>query len=119
MDLELVRRVASIADRQAGAISAGQLDELQLTALQVRALRRNGFLVPAAARVFVMAGAPPTIDRELHVGLLCLGPDAVVSHWAAARLHGFDGAPADAVAVTVPRRRRGRKIRFEIHTTAG
>jgi len=59
MDLELVRRVASIADRQAGAISAGQLDELQLTALQVRALRRNGFLVPAAAAALDRGSRPP------------------------------------------------------------
>ena len=42
---------------------------------------------------------------ELMLGLLSLGPTAVVSHEAAARLHGFDRCIADAVEFSVPRDR--------------
>jgi very-short-patch-repair endonuclease len=41
-----------------------------------------------------------------------------VSHDAAARLHRLDRAPADAVEFTVPRRARGRRMPFTVHTTA-
>lgn len=118
MDAEVLCRLTGVTDHQAGAISATQLASLDVTPEQARALCRRGVLVRAAAHVFVLAGAPPTPERGLHVGRLCLGPDAVVSHWAAARLHGFDGAPADAVAFTVLRGGRGRVVDFELHTTA-
>ena len=58
-------------------------------------------------------GAPPSIERRLMLGLLSLGPSAVVSHEAAARLHGFDRCLPDAVEFTVSdRSRRNADIPF-------
>ena len=83
----------------------------------LRRLRDRGVLLPAAARVYVAAGSRPTVERDLQVGLLNLGPTAVVSHEAAARLHRFDRHVPDAVEFTVPRHGRGRSSPFRIHTT--
>jgi hypothetical protein len=50
-------------------------------------------------------------------GLLCLGADAVLSHEAAARLHGFDRCLPDVVEFTLPRRGRGVRAPLRVHTT--
>ncbi len=51
------------------------------------------------------------------LGLLSLGPAAVVSHEAAARLHRFDRCLPEAVEFTVPRTRRNADIPFPVHST--
>lgn len=118
MDAELMRALGEQAEGQQGAIGASQLAELGATRSQVRTLVARGVLLRAAPRTFVMAGSPPTVERSLHVGCLSLGPDAVVSHEAAARLHGFDRCRPDAVEFTLPRRRRGLSTPFVVHTTS-
>lgn len=68
-------------------------------------------------RVYVVAGSPATVERRQFAGLLCLGPSAVLSHEAAARLHGFDRARRDVVEFTMPRSARGCRVPFVVHTT--
>ena len=51
------------------------------------------------------------------LGLLSLGPGAVVSHEAAARLHGFDRCLEDAVEFTVPRGIVTLAAQFSVHST--
>ncbi len=77
----------------------------------------QGWLEPVASAVYGLAGAPRTVERELTLGLLVLGPTAVVSHEAAARLHRFDRCLADAVEFTVPRDHRQRGSGFRVHST--
>ena len=51
-------------------------------------------------------------------GLLSLGPTAAVSHEAAARLHCFDRCLPDTVEFSMPRRSRGVRTPFTVHTSA-
>ena len=64
---------------------------------------------PSRRRAFTIAGTPPSWEQQLAAGLLDLGPEAVVSHRAAAALHGFDGFSPKPIEYTVPTgdRRRG------------
>lgn len=58
-----------------------------------------------------------TADRARAAGLLALGPGAVLSHGAAAILHGFDRTPPGELEFTVLRTDRGRRMPFRVHTT--
>jgi hypothetical protein len=93
-------------------ITSGQLVELGVSRRQRHALVEAGWLHILAPNVFGVAGVPPSIERRLMLGLLALGPAAVVSHEAAARLHGFDRAVPGAVEFSVARSRRnaGRPV---------
>jgi hypothetical protein len=117
MDQSVAAAIAIIASTQYGLISADQLAELGVTRSQLRTLIERGMLRREAPRVYSIAGAPHSIDRSTRAGLLCLGPTAVVSHDAAARLHRFDRALPDAVEFAMPRGGRGREVPFRVHTT--
>ena len=58
-----------------------------------------------------------TWEQALMAGLLDLGDGAVVSHRAAAALHGFDGFDPGPVEFLQPRRRRGSGVGWKVHTT--
>lgn len=118
MNIDIVEVVTALAATQQGVISAEQLDELGMTRSQIRTACRQGWLHVAAPRVYAIAGAAPSVQRTLWAGLLCLGPQAVVSHEAAATLHGFDRCLPDAVEFTMSRTSRGRDLPFRVHTTA-
>ena len=78
----------------------------------------RGSLEIVAPRVYGVTGTPcSTALSALRLGLLSLGPDAVVSHEAAAGLHEFDRSLPDAVEFTVPRTGRRGECPFRIHTT--
>jgi hypothetical protein len=68
-------------------------------------------VVRVAPGVYTVAGSPATWQQRLTVGLLALGEDSWVSHEAAARLHGLDRAPKDAVEFTVAREGAGGPCR--------
>ena len=78
-----------------------------------------GILLEVEAAVYVVAGSADTWHRKLQVGLLALGPDAWVSHEAAAELHELEGTPDEkVVAFTALRGRRGVRLRNgTVHTT--
>ena len=64
-----------------------------------------------------VAGAPVSWEQRLLAGLLGLGPDAVVSHVAAAALWRFDGVRSGAVEFTVPRSNRNRLAIGQVHSS--
>jgi hypothetical protein len=71
-----------------------------------------------APRVWRIAGSPDIWEQRLQAGLLYLGDRALVSHEAAAQLHGLDRTPADRVEFLVPRScRRGSLAFATVHTT--
>ncbi len=80
-----------------------QLDRRRFERLGVRALR--------------VAGSPATWEQRLMAGLLDLGPQAVVSHRAAAALLGLDGFEPGPVEFTVPRSERHRVRGWTVHST--
>ena len=68
-------------------------------------------------RAFTIAGTPPSWEQQLAAGLLDLGHEAVVSHRAAAALHGFDGFSPKPIEFTVPRVTGGAESRWRVHTS--
>lgn len=117
MEPSLIEAIMRLASGQHGVASVAQLDELGIGRHQRRLLVGLGVLVVEAPRVLAVAGAPESVERSQRAGLLCLGPDAVLSHEAAARLHGFDRARPDVVEFTVPRRERHSRSPFQVHST--
>jgi hypothetical protein len=77
----------------------------------------SGRLERLGASVFRVAGSPPTWEQQLVAAVLDLGPTALVSHRAAAALHGFDGYERRPVEVTMPRSGRGVSQQWTVHTT--
>lgn len=73
--------------------------------------------MPLGPRVFGIGGAPRTWEQQLVAAVLSLGPSAVVSHRAAAALHGFDGYDRRPIEVTLPRSGRGTTGPWTVHTT--
>lgn len=114
----VVEAIAAVAVRQHGLISVHQLERLTSPPYQWRRFVRQAWLVPEAPGVYATAGSPPTWERRLTAGLLSLGRDALVSHRAAAALHGLDRSHPDVVEFTMPRHGRGRQGPFTVHTTA-
>lgn len=110
--------VASLAARQHGVVSLTQLSELVPSRSRRRRLVDTGHLERLLPTVFAVPGSPATRERALRAGLLWLGPEAMVSHRAAAALHGFERSDPGAVEFQVPRRVRGRQGAFIVHSTA-
>jgi hypothetical protein len=109
--------VQALMATQHGAITVDQLECLGITQPRRLAAVRRALLVKVAPGVYASPASPPTVARHRTVGLLALGPDAVLSHDAAAELHGFDRTPRGNVEFTVERSRRGRRMPFTVHTT--
>ena len=99
--------LGQVASRQHGVFGTRQLPDLGITCDQVHQLVRRGSIERLDPQVYRMAGAPRTWMSDLSAGLHGLGPDAVVSFRAAAKLHGFDRFTHDELEFTVMRRRRG------------
>jgi very-short-patch-repair endonuclease len=117
MDRRITTHITLRASGQYGLITLEQLAELGMTRQQLRTLVGDVWLLPMAPWVYGIAGAPPSIERRLMLGLLSLGPSAVVSHEAVARLHGFDRCLPDAVEFSVPRGCRHARGPFRVHST--
>ncbi len=103
----------TVAARQHGVISLRQLAELEVSRSQLRTAIKRHLFVEAAPRVYAVVGAPDTLEQRQQVALLSLGPDAVLSHETAARLHGFDRCRPDVIELTVPRRHLLRTVRSD------
>jgi very-short-patch-repair endonuclease len=115
--MQIPSALAALAAQQHGIVSMQQVLQAGLTDAQVRRLVAGGWVERAAPRVLAVAGAPQTWSQRLWAGVLSLGPSAVVSHRAAAALHGFDRAHRASVEFSLPRTSRGRSSPFVVHTT--
>lgn len=110
--------LADLASRQHGAFGARQLQALGISDQDVQQLVRRGSVTRSGPQAYRMAGVPRTWLSDLSVGVHALGPTAVVSHRAAARLHGLDRFGRDGPEFTVRRRRRGGFVLdAPVHTT--
>jgi very-short-patch-repair endonuclease len=109
--------ITALMARQHGVISGAQLDRLGAGRSAVRTAVRNGWLALVAPGVYASTAAAITVDYRRTLGLLALGPDAVVSHRAAAFLHEFDRSSPDIVEFTVARGARNAKLDMPVHST--
>lgn len=109
-------RIARIASRQLGLVTAAQLAHCGLGRGAIAHRRRIGTLLPVAPRVFAV-GRPPDarFARHLAAALSVVG-DAWLSHHAAAEVWGLVAAdgrrPIDLLVIgTTPRPRPGVRLR--------
>jgi very-short-patch-repair endonuclease len=117
MEPRLITNITTRASKQYGLITLAQLRQLGVSRRQLQTLLDSRWLHPMAPRVYGISVVPLSVERELMLGVLSLGPTALVSHEAAARLHGFDRCRSDAVEFTVPRQRRNANIPFPVHSS--
>jgi very-short-patch-repair endonuclease len=106
------------ASEQHGAVSVEQMRERGLSWRAQRTAIAKSQLIMVEPTVAVVVGSPDTWYRRLHVGLLALGPEAWVSHEAAAALLGLDKALFEPIDFTVPRGLNRRLSVGRVHTTA-
>ena len=98
-------KAADHAARQLGLVTWNQLRRCGLSNKAIRWAVRRGQMVRLQPGVYLMAGAPGSIEQSARAVLLSF-PKAVVSHRAAARQHGL--RKGDEMEVTVPRGMRPR-----------
>lgn len=110
-----LRRVAASQD---GVVSTSDAHRCGLTPSSIRWLVRSGRFERIAPRVLRVVGAPETHRQQLRAGLLSLGERSWISYEAAARLHGLDRSPADAVEFTMVRSEAPTRCAFVLHTTS-
>ena len=104
---DAVRAVAELAASQHRAFTRSQAAELNFDRGRVATATRLGWLDEPYAGVLVLAGSSPTWHQRLMVATLAACGHAVVSHRAAARLHGLDGFErSELVEVSGERGRR-------------
>lgn len=112
-----LRAALQLAADQDGAVAVEQLTALGVTRWQLARAVERGVLRPAFPRVYAVVGAPRGIRMTQRIGLLALGEGSVLSHEAAARLHGFDRHLDGMVEFTVVRAHRGVRLDVVVHTT--
>lgn len=101
------------AETHHGVVSRTEAQDLGLTTNQLDYLVQVGRLRRAAPRVYVVAGTPDSWHRRARVAALSV--DGLVSHQAAARLHGIDGFKGSDISVTVPKDRRPKNSPERLH----
>jgi very-short-patch-repair endonuclease len=110
-------RIAVIAARQCGVVTRRQLRDAGIGPEAIKRRIRGGLLHPVHRGVYLVGHpVPPAGAREMAAVLAC-GPNAYVSHTAAAFLHELLSHPAQPapVHVTVAERDCGRRPGIEVH----
>ncbi|MBI4728952.1 MAG: DUF559 domain-containing protein [Acidobacteria bacterium] len=100
------RAIARLAAAQHGVISRDQAARLGATKGLIQNRLRAGRWDRLAPHVFRLAGSASSWRQSLMAACLAWGPDAVVSHRAAAALWRLAGFGPGPVELTLPRRRR-------------
>jgi hypothetical protein len=95
-----------LAAQQHGAITPAQAEAAGVSASRLRTERSRGIWSSPVRGVLVAASSPSTWMRDAAVAALATG--GVLSHRAAARLHGLDGIDGCTPEVSIERGRRAR-----------
>ncbi len=101
------------AERHHGVISRSEAMALGISRSRFDNAIRSGRLQSVAPRVFAVAGSPNSWHKEARIAALRV--DGLISHRAAAFLHGIDGFGAGDVEVVVAKYRRPRVDGFTLH----
>ena len=105
----------AIAERQHTIVTLAQLLAAGFTRRVVYLRVRTGWLHEVHRGVFAV-GCPPT-TREAHwmAAVLACGPGALLSHTAAAALHGIRPSAATLIDITSPNQRGRRRDGLRVH----
>jgi very-short-patch-repair endonuclease len=102
--------VAKLATRQHGLVEFQQLIELGLSAEAIQRRLSSGRLHQVHKGVYAVGHLALTRLGQMMAAVLACGPNALLSHWAAAELWGFLPRKRDfidVVSATNSRRRKG------------
>jgi len=104
-----------LASRQHGVVTLSQLADLGLKRSAARARVAQGRLHRIHQGVFVVGHPLLSIEGRWLAAVLACGPGAVLSHRAAAALHGLRPSSRTAIDVTAPRRTGRARTGIEVH----
>ncbi|MEX0769074.1 MAG: hypothetical protein WD029_11450 [Microthrixaceae bacterium] len=104
------------AARRHGVVSTSEVASFAVTRAQIRSgVRRGDWLAPHSG-VLVAAAAPATWMQRCMIATH--RTHGIISHRAAARLHGLDGFDTDIVELTVPDSKHRHNGGFLLHRTS-
>jgi hypothetical protein len=99
-------RVARMADRQSGRVSAAQLVALGIDRREISRWTTQGYLISVLPRVYAVGHRAPSVEADLLAAVLYAGPGAMLSHATAVWWHGLLDKQPWPLQVTTPRRCR-------------
>ena len=105
---EVDRRLIALAEQQYGVVGRDQVRALGLSSSNLSYRVRQGQLVEFGTSTLRLPGTAPSWYGVLAAGLLDLGPQALITGRAAARLMGLDGFESESAEFLVPRSLRHR-----------
>lgn len=100
MDRSAVATLLQLAGNRHGVTSTVEAQQVGVSRAQIRTLRRNGQLVSPHRGVLVSTSAPESWLQTCAIATVFSG--GILSHRAAATLHGFDGFEYRSPEVTIP-----------------
>ena len=112
----LDRRLAELAGRQYGVVSAGQIAELGLSGSGLRSRIASGRLHRIHHGVFAVGHRVLRTEGRYMAAVLSCGGGAVLSHRSAAAHWGIRRSDRERVEVTTRRGARSQR-RVDVHTT--
>lgn len=108
------RLIATLAARQHGVVSRGQLLDAGVTGRALDWRLANGRLLRLHRGVFAVGHARLTREGRWLAAVLASGPGAVLSHRSAAALHDLRPDNRSRLDVTTPRR-RASTAKIDVH----
>jgi Transcriptional regulator, AbiEi antitoxin/REase_MTES_1575 len=111
-------RLAELAERQHGVVTTTQLHALGISRTEIGYRVQSGRLHPLHRGVYAVGHRHLSDEGSFVAAVLAVGPDAALSHAAAAALWGLRPVIGRPIDVTVPRRVRQRRGIWVHHVRA-
>ncbi len=105
-DISAKVRVAGLADRQNGRVSAAQLVALRVDRRAICRWAASGYLHQVLPRVYAVGHRAPSVEADLTAAVLYAGPGAMLSHATALWWRGLIDKRPWPIEVSTPRRCR-------------
>jgi very-short-patch-repair endonuclease len=106
----------AVAERQHGVVARWQLEESGVRRWTVNEELARGHLLPLHRGVFAVGHRVLTYRGRWMAAVLACGPEAVLSHHAAAALHDLRPVPRAVIDVSAPGKRRHAGVRCHVST---
>ncbi len=110
-------RIARLATEQLGVVTRRQAFAAGFSDRMIGYRLRQGVWERESSGIYRLAGVAPAADAAL-IGACVKLPGAVVSHQAAARLHGFPFVPKGPPVVTVPASTTHQLVGVQVHESS-
>lgn len=108
------RRLWAVAVEQYGYVTTRDAAQTGVPAVELRKLAHRGFLERTGRGLYRFPDVPVNERTEYMEAVLWAGPGAALSHDAVLALHGLGFANPTTIRVTVPRRVRKTRPRYDI-----